>query len=255
MSPRRLIPALLVVYAVITAYLQYSIGVLQSTPAMLTPIVTLLGFSIALIHSSERLNWKSTLWLLASAFVVSLTFESVGVLTGLVYGPYHYTTKLGYLFLGLVPLIIPVAWFMMMYPSLVVADWLIPAQARSRTLLVAAAGAILMTAWDVVMDPMMVKGGNWVWDVNGAYFGIPLQNFFGWWLTTLVTFLVFFWLAKPNFPRTTNAAFDRQAIVLYAITALGSISGALLTGLGGAALAGFFAIVPWMIFGWMQMKN
>lgn len=239
----------------ITAYLQYSIGVLQSTPAMLTPIVTLLGFSIALIHSSERLNWKSTLWLLASAFVVSLTFESVGVLTGLVYGPYHYTTKLGYLFLGLVPLIIPVAWFMMMYPSLVVADWLIPAQARSRTLLVAAAGAILMTAWDVVMDPMMVKGGNWVWDVNGAYFGIPLQNFFGWWLTTLVTFLVFFWLAKPNFPRTTNAAFDRQAIVLYAITALGSISGALLTGLGGAALAGFFAIVPWMIFGWMQMKN
>jgi len=91
--------------------------------------------------------------------------------------------------------------------------------------------------------------------VDGAYFGIPLQNFFGWWLTTFVTFLVFFWLAKPNFPRTDDEAFDRQAIVLYGITALGNISGALLTGLGGAALAGFFAIVPWMIFGWMRMKN
>jgi len=255
MSPRRLIPTLLVVYAIITAYLQYSIGVIHSTPAVLIPVVTLLGFSIALLHSSERLSWKSTLWLLASAFAVSLTFESVGVLTGLVYGPYHYTTKLGYLFLGLVPLIIPVAWFMMMYPSLVVADWLIPAQARSRTVLVAAVGAIIMTAWDVVMDPMMVQGGNWIWEVDGAYFGIPLQNFFGWWLTTFVTFLVFFWLAKPNFPRTNDAAFDRLTIILYVITALGNISGALITGLGGPALAGFFAIVPWMIFGWLRMKD
>lgn len=254
MTLRRIITPLLVFYALITAYLHIT-GIMRSSPLFLVPLVTVSGFSIALIHSSERMNWKRTLWLLASAFVVSLTFESVGVVTGLVYGPYHYTTKLGYLFLGLVPLIIPVAWFMMMYPSLVVADWLVPAKTRSRLIFVAAVGALIMTAWDVVMDPVMVQGGHWVWDVNGAYFGIPLQNFFGWWLTTFVTFLVFFWLAKPDFPQTHDGSFDRQVILLYVITALGHIMIALFTGLGGPAMAGFFAILPWMIFGWMRMKN
>ena len=40
---------------------------------------------------------------------------------------YHYTDKLGFKFLGLVPLLIPVAWFMLSYPSFVIADRLIPA--------------------------------------------------------------------------------------------------------------------------------
>ncbi|NTW35817.1 MAG: carotenoid biosynthesis protein, partial [Syntrophobacteraceae bacterium] len=41
-----------------------------------------------------------------------------------------------------------------------------------------------MTAWDVMMDPMMVRGQHRVWEADSAYFGIPLQNFWGWWLTT-----------------------------------------------------------------------
>jgi uncharacterized membrane protein len=39
---------------------------------------------------------------------------------------YHYTDKLGYKFLELVPLIIPVAWFMLSYPSFIIANRLIP---------------------------------------------------------------------------------------------------------------------------------
>ncbi len=38
---------------------------------------------------------KRALALLAYSFVVSLAFGSIGVATGLVYGPYHYTDKLG----------------------------------------------------------------------------------------------------------------------------------------------------------------
>ena len=36
-----------------------------------------------------------------------------------------------------------------------------------------------MTAWDVGMDPMMVAAGNWIWETEGAYFGVPLQNYWG----------------------------------------------------------------------------
>ena len=255
MNTRKMLVYLLEVYALLTILLQYLMNVTRDIPFFLVPLTTVLGFSIALFHAKERMNWVRTLWLLAAAFVVSLTFESVGVLTGLVYGPYHYTEKLGYLFLGLVPLIIPVAWFMMMYPSFVIADWVIPAKSAWRSVLVAAVGAVIMTAWDVVMDPVMVSGGHWVWEVNGPYFGIPLQNFSGWWLTTFVTFLVFLWLGKPMLPEHSDGKFDRLVIVLFVITSLGNITGALLGGLGGAGLAGFFAIFPWMVFGWMRMEG
>jgi uncharacterized membrane protein len=39
---------------------------------------------------------------------------------------YHYTALLGPKFLGLVPYLIPAAWFMMNYPSFVIAERLIP---------------------------------------------------------------------------------------------------------------------------------
>ncbi|MEK6752182.1 MAG: carotenoid biosynthesis protein [Chloroflexota bacterium] len=255
MNARKWIVYLLAIYALLTVVLQYQMNVSRSLSYFLVPLTTILGFVIALLHSKERMNWNRTLRLLLSAFVVSLTFESIGVLTGWVYGPYHYTEKLGYLFLGLVPLIIPVAWFMMMYPSLVVADWIVPARSPMRFILVSALGAVIMTAWDVVMDPVMVQGGHWVWEVQGAYFGIPLQNFFGWWLTTFATFLCFVWLGKPELSNHTDGRFDRQAILLFIITSLGNIVGALFGGLGGAALAGIFAIFPWMMFGWIQMSK
>lgn len=61
---------------------------------------------------------------------------------------YHYTNRLGPLFLGLVPYLIPVAWFMMSYPSFVIADWLIPARVTGwkRNLAAAAVGGLVMTA-------------------------------------------------------------------------------------------------------------
>ena len=109
---------------------------------------------------------------------------------------YHYTDVLGVKFLGLVPYLIPIAWFMMSYPSFVIADRLMPSLLKrwQRILAVAAVGGLLMTAWDVIMDPIMVVGGNWVWDVKGAYFGIPLQNYWSWWLTIFTTFALDIWM-------------------------------------------------------------
>lgn len=245
---------LLALYALLTVGLQYLVNVLQKIPFYLFPLTTLLGFTIALLHAVARLKWKRALGLFVCAFGVSLTFECVGVLTGMIYGPYHYTqTRLGYLFLGLVPLIIPIAWFMMIYPAFVIADWIIPSQLQLRPLWVAAVGAAAMTAWDVVMDPVMVKSGHWIWEVSGPYFGIPLQNFFGWWLTTFTALIVFIWLGKPPLGDRSNPQFDRLAVILFGVTALGSILSALSGELGGAALAGIFAVTPWALFGWLNM--
>ena len=191
-------------------------------------------------------------------FVVSLIFESVGVATGWVYGPYHYDDHmLGPLLFGLVPPLIPIAWFMMSYPSFVISDWLVPVKMGlvRRAFALAAIAGLVMTAWDVVVDPVRVAVGQWKWEAGGAYFGIPLQNYWGWWLTTFVTILVFLLLSRYKPPAVRAPRFDKLAVVSYALTGLGEISGAYFIGQGGPALAGFFAMAPWVIAGWLRMTD
>ena len=254
MKTARILVILLILFLLMTFYPVFSFLLGRSPIWIITPLTTLLGFSIALIHASQRYGWMRAVLFLGSVFVISLAFESIGVATGLVYGPYHYTLKLGPLFLGLVPWLIPVAWFMMSYPSLVMADWLVPASSSRwlRRLSVSAVGALVMTAWDTVMDPVMVAGGHWIWDVKGAYYGIPLHNYLGWGLTVFVSFLVFLSLSGEG-GISIQPSFDRLVIFSYSITAAGVISVALIAGMGGPALTGFFAMLPWILLSRVRM--
>lgn len=253
---RKITLALLILYAILTTLPLLGLATGAGPMGFMTPITTLVGLGFAVLHASQRLGWRRALAFLGLVFGVSLLFETVGVATGLVYGPYHYTDKLGPRFLGLVPYLIPAAWFMMSYPSFVIADRLVPAGWKrwTRLLGVAAVGGLVMTAWDLVMDPIMVAGGHWVWDVEGAYFGIPLQNFCGWWLTVFVSFALYLLLAGKG-PRPAAAGFDRLAMLSYLVTAFGVVSVALIADAGGLALVGFFAMTPWFAAGWLRLAE
>jgi putative membrane protein len=221
-----------------------------------TPLVTLTGITFALVHAGQRPGWGRAMRLLALVFIVSLLFESVGVATGWVYGSYHHTTQLGPKFLGFLPYLIAVAWFMLSYPSFVITGWLVPSGWKrwQRVLSEAAVSGLVMTAWDVIMDPIMVAGGNWVWDGKGAYFGIPLQNFWGWWLTVFTTFALYLWLFGKN-AKPAEAKFDRLVLVSYLVTGLSIGIIVQLSGMGALALIGFFAMVPWVVTGWLQIAR
>jgi len=86
-----------------------------------TQAQTLILVLFSLTHALYALGWRHTLVFFASSAVISWAFEQVGVATGAIYGPYHYTDVLG-VKLGHVPLLIPLAWFMMIYPSYVIAN-------------------------------------------------------------------------------------------------------------------------------------
>ncbi|HEX7973303.1 MAG TPA: carotenoid biosynthesis protein [Anaerolineales bacterium] len=253
MRLRTITTALLILYAALTAYLILSYPLGFDTPSFFTPLLTLLAFVFAGLHAGQTLGWRRGALLLALTFSVSLAFESAGVATGLIYGPYHYTDLLGPKFLGLVPYLIPLAWFMMVYPSYVIVSRLAPPGWKpwAWRLGAAALGGVVMTAWDVAMDPLMVAGGNWVWEVKGAYFGVPLQNYWGWWLTTFATFFLFVWLGRlgPAQRVPDQSRFEQLAVYSYIITGLGSVLLGLEHNLGGAALAGLFAMLPWMLLG------
>jgi putative membrane protein len=249
--------AFLILSVPAVAYCSITLALEQTLSDYVFLFGVLMGFLFALLHAGQRLGWKQAVGLCGLTFIVSLTFESVGVATGLIYAPYHYSQNLGPMFLNLVPLIIPVAWFMMIYPSFVIADWLIPAgwEQWRRLLSVAAIGGLVMTAWDVVGDPVAVAHGSWAWEVNGPYFGIPLQNFWGWWLTTFVVFALYLLWTRRHERTGSDAGFDRLAVVFYAVKVLGDLLYAVLRDMGGPALVGFFAVTPWVTMGWIAMND
>ena len=154
---------------------------------------TLMFTAFSVLHAASILGWRRSLAFLLVCAVVSWCFEEVGVSTGLVYGAYHYSSRLGAK-LGEVPLIIPLAWFMMVYASWTVARLLLDGAGSSTsgggTAARIVTAAMVMTAWDTVMDPGMARSGAWTWEQGGAYFGVPLHNFAGWLATTITVYTV-----------------------------------------------------------------
>ena len=217
-------------------------------------VFTLTAFVFALAHGYERLGWARTLLLLGLTFSISLLFESAGVATGVVYGGYRYTERLGPMFLGLVPCIIPLAWFMMVYPSLVIALRVVPSRGKRLVwvVLVAGVGALAMTDWDLVLDPIMARFGYWTWEAGGAYFGVPLQNYVGWWLTAFIIFFTFLTLGRIPAPEGDQwgGSFNRLPVISYAVTGLMTVLVALEIGLRGPAVVGGVAMAVWVVVGW-----
>jgi putative membrane protein len=57
----------------------------------------------------------------------------------------------------------------------------------------AAGSAVVMTVWDLVVDPILSgpSARAWIWENGGPYFGIPIQNYAGWLLTTFTVYLAY----------------------------------------------------------------
>ena len=163
-----------------------------------TMVVTLMAWVFSLCHAAYTLGGRRALIFFAISAVISWLLEEIGVATGAIYGAYHYTDVLGPK-LGYVPLLIPIAWFMMIYPSHVIANLIgtgKPAGAGGgvgRIAWLSALGAMTMAAWDLLIDPGMSSPPEqaFVWERGGAYFGVPLQNFLGWLLTAFFIYLVY----------------------------------------------------------------
>ena len=149
--------------------------------------------AFSLLHAGLVLGGRRLLLFFGLSVVISYVMEEMGVRTGWIFGHYHYGDMLGFK-LGHVPVLIPLSWFMMIYPSWVVARALlggVDVRRPAGMVILALLAAVVMTGWDMVMDPPMAAAGNWVWEGGGPYFGVPVHNYFGWVLTTFLIYFAF----------------------------------------------------------------
>lgn len=195
-----------------------------------TSVLVLVPVAFALIHGAARYGWGGILAFILICLVVSNIFENVSILTGFPFGHYHYTGGLGPK-LFLVPLLIGPAYISTGYLAWVIGNVLVGDVRRGtgRFTLFATPfiAAFAMVAWDVCLDPTLSTILKfWIWQDGGGFFGVPLTNYLGWFLTVYIFFQLFALYARSRRPGKAEArqaaiAASRehyaQAVALYAI--------------------------------------
>ena len=149
----------------------------------------------ALVHGIPRYGGKNMLVFFVISSVVSWGYETLSVLTGFPFGNYHYSDILDPK-LGVVPFIIPVSYFCIAYIAWTVGQVLLDQQ--NSTLQDASVftlpliGTFVMVLWDLSFDPYAATmNGAWIWEEGGGYFGVPIENFLGWYLCNFTIFILF----------------------------------------------------------------
>ena len=195
-------------------------------------LVTALLFILALFHGKERYGGKNIAIFFLITWAVSFFFENLSIATGLPFGFYHYSPSLGLL---TVPLIIIFAYFAIGYLAWMLAHVLTGQYTRKlqgkQVFIVPFIAAFLMVMWDLTVDPISsTLQGLWVWTTPGAYFGVPISNFFGWFLVVYLFFQIFalylsrYDTLKPEkLSKISNKPYWMEAVAIYGITALGTI--------------------------------
>lgn len=142
-----------------------------------------MGLAAALIFI-EQVRSRGIRWA-ALAFVWVVSFgagiEILGASTGWPFGTYHYTDRFGWLLAGVLPVSIPLAWWVVILPLFHLSRTLTALPPFSRWFLVPLFVASCAVWVDLLLEPVAwAMRGYWLWTEGGAYYGVPMQNFLGW---------------------------------------------------------------------------
>jgi uncharacterized membrane protein len=218
----------IILWTIVALYV--AVSLLRPVPGLIpaylnAPLSALLPMAFALIHGSKQYGWRDMLAFAVICLVVSNAFENLSIIIGFPFGHYHYSDDLG-LKLFLVPLLIGPAYLGMGYLSWTVARLILGGArpAADRVFALPALASFVMVSWDLTFDPVASTiAQSWIWHDGGAYFGVPVSNFLGWYLTVYMFFQLFALnqSRRPGRPPPAAApTFWWPALVMYAATAL-----------------------------------
>jgi uncharacterized membrane protein len=190
---------------------------------VLTPIV------FALVHGALFYRTRGILVFFTICLVVGNIFENIGVRTSFPFGTYYFTDLMGPK-LFVVPIQLGLAYLGMAYLSwtlarVILGDMRSPL-AGSRVVTLPLIAAFIMVAWDFSQDPIWSTILHlWIWRQGGAYFGVPLSNFLGWYLTVYVFYQLFAIYLRAQSTNTSAlpSSYWSLAILFYGVSAAGNI--------------------------------
>lgn len=199
------------------------------------PIITILTiFSAVWLHGIERYGIKHMIIFFMMTWLISNFFEAMSIRTGFPFGHYYYDKLIGPRLFD-VPLIITFAYFGTGYISWTLANVLLQQTATrligKQRMLIPLVASCIMVMWDLCIDPLCSTIAHlWVWKEGGAYFGVPLQNYFGWFFVVYIIYQSFalyiskFDTINPEKMRIfSSKIFWLEPVALYGIIGLSQI--------------------------------
>lgn len=210
--------AILAIYACVR-------GVEVVTGSPRTSIVALEVFSamaFAVLDGARHYGGRGILVFAAICAVIGNVVENIGVATGFPFGRYEFLELMGPKFFH-VPVLLGPAYFGMAYVSWMLAR-LILGNARVPAAALPVAASAIMVSWDWAQDPVwatLLHG--WRWYDGGPWFGVPLSNYFGWFLTVFLIYIAFsVYLRRWPPPAVETGAAQWPPVVFYALCAAGN---------------------------------
>ncbi|MGB8311378.1 MAG: carotenoid biosynthesis protein [Halobacteriota archaeon] len=160
-------------------------------------------------HALRSLKFRAPIFL-GLAFAAGALSELLGTTYGWIYGQRYYYTASDKVF-GLVPFSVLITWIAVIYLAYSITNIIDPAKnllalkkvtrvgSFIYVLLLSTLDGFLAMNLDMILDPVYVRSGGWVWQDGGAYFGVPISNFIGWFFVAFATTLIFrsYSLRKP----------------------------------------------------------
>lgn len=205
----------------------------------------------AVIHGAMFYRLRAMLFFIGVCLVVGNISENLGVLTGFPFGRYYFTDVMGPK-LFVVPVLLGLAYVGMAYLSWTLAHSILvngrTPSTRTRVVVVPLVAAIIMVAWDLAMDPVWSTVLRaWIWPKGGSYFGVPVSNFVGWFLTVYVIYQIFalYLRRRPINPQQLPSGYWQIAVMFYAVSAAGNIILAIPH--GAPTVVSDFAGVQWKV--------
>ena len=247
----------------------YFIGSLSRPTGMLgTPWIAMGIISLVLycfLHSLIVKGLTHSLIFVLLSFAVTFVTECIGVNYGLWFGDYDYTDLLGPKIAG-VPVLIIVCWEGIIYPSHLLVDWFTGLSRKGYdygligslilSFLTALATGLMVTAWDLMTDPLAVHLGWWVWESGGSYMrniagGVPLSNFWGWFSAVFIISFSYRTLFARSFRyRESFESNTLFLVLLYSTWYLSTAACALSLGITTPVFIATFTMGPVIALAW-----
>lgn len=209
------------------------LAVLDAAPATppLAPArvgLMFIGCLIMVVHGRETVGTRAVIAFVLCVNAITIPAEAIGVHGDVFALGHRYSQGLGPRIFDLSP-VVQLGWMAMGYASFVIARAILGARGR-RPLATATVGAIAMVGWDLAQDPLQsTVRGDWVWQHPGAYFGVPVGNFIGWFCIAFAVFAVYeLWMqrrpADLQDELTRSRWFESAPVFFYLAVAAGIVA-------------------------------
>jgi len=218
----------------------------------------LLCLPVLLLHSFYTLSVARGIMFIVIASVTGLIMEILGLKYGVIFGG-HYIYQSNQPTIMSVPSSVVLYWAVFIYTGYcVVNSFLIWANREKPNLkhnnywllpLLIVADGLIVVAIDLFMDPLEVYSGSWRWLEGGAYYGIPVGNFIGWFCVTVIATTVYrsFEYFVPSKEPTYDKSVFVIPVLLYGILSLCFAIAAIKNQMFGLALLGSILMMPTVI--------